>query len=281
MPDTPSSSAQNPSGSAEALLDDILRRQARIFAQEYAALRHGSDDPEHPHKARVALRRLRAALSGFGPILDDRAARRLSRRARALFRMLGPLRDADVAARSFAKGDARQEMQARADRIRDETRKNLAAARADELESVVERALEARSLIASRHGPLRLARADASLLGAQALQIAWTAARAYGPHLSDWDDFTRHEFRKDIKTLRYITEFFGEIWTGQARGTFLARLTRLQDALGELNDIAVHFSDREPDAKIRRRFDKAMTAADTHWEVLRKLGAWWGARPTG
>lgn len=54
------------------------------------------DSPEPVHKARVALRRFRAMLDAFDPILDDDLSDALHDRARALFRVLGAIRDADV-----------------------------------------------------------------------------------------------------------------------------------------------------------------------------------------
>ena len=74
-----------PHPSAAEALSAILSAQARAFEGHYAALRE-SDDPENPHKARVALRRMRSALEGFAPMLDDAARRRLSRRNILLIR---------------------------------------------------------------------------------------------------------------------------------------------------------------------------------------------------
>lgn len=180
-----------------------------------------------------------------------------------------------MAAESFAEGEARRELEARADALRIETRQKLAAAGADTFAETVTAALDAQSLMDRKDQAQRLASADAALLGAQALQVAWTEARAYGDGLSGWDDFTRHEFRKDIKSLRYVAEFFGDFWPDGKRKDFLAQLTRLQDALGEMNDIAEHLGDREPDEATRKRFDKAMAAAESRWSKLQKRGGWW------
>ena len=54
----------------------------------------------------------------------------------------------------------------------------------------------------------------------------------------------RHKLRIQAKKLRYGTEFFASLFAGKRagkrRGELSATLERLQDALGDLNDIAVH-----------------------------------------
>ena len=52
--------------------------------------------PTAVHHARVATRRLKAALDLLEPVLDTSAAKRLGKRLRRLRRKLGPLRDLDV-----------------------------------------------------------------------------------------------------------------------------------------------------------------------------------------
>jgi CHAD domain-containing protein len=54
----------------------------------------------------------------------------------------------------------------------------------------------------------------------------------------------RHKLRIQAKKLRYASEFFAGVFPGKKatkrRKTFIAHLEKLQDALGDLNDIAVH-----------------------------------------
>lgn len=260
---------------AATLLDRILREQAEVFDSHYAALRGGSDAAETTHKARVALRRMRSALDGFAPILGGDEARRLSRRARRLFRILGPLREADVAAETFGSDHDRDKMRARADECRAEARAALDKAGAGDFAADLAGLLDGGALIASRAPALRLARADSGLLGALALQRAWTEARVFGDSVAALDEEARHDFRKDMKTLRYLSEFFATSIPGKSPERFLSRMEDLQDDLGALNDIAVHAEGRPLDAALQRRADKAMAAAQGHWEKLRKLGPWW------
>jgi triphosphatase len=52
----------------------------------------------------------------------------------------------------------------------------------------------------------------------------------------------RHKLRLSVKELRYTAEFFADIFPGSARAQrrFAKILTKLQENLGRLNDLAVH-----------------------------------------
>ena len=261
--------------SAARLLEDVLRTQAGAFDKSLGALT--SDyDPERLHKARVALRRLRSALQGFAPILDKDEARKLSRQARDLFRILGPLREADVAVESFATEADRELLAARALALRGETRDRLQAAGVDAFAARVESGLRDGRLLGKGPPARRLALSSAPLLGALALQEVWTRVLAYGDSIAALQEEPRHDFRKDMKTLRYLTEFFLPVMAGRKPAKFIKRLEKLQEDLGELNDIAVHTRGGSLEGDLQRRADRATRAAETHWAKLRKAGPWWG-----
>lgn len=61
--------------------------------------------------------------------------------------------------------------------------------------------------------------------------------------LADMPDTARHHLRIDAKKLRYAGEFFASLYRDKAsakhRQAFAKTLERLQDSLGELNDMAV------------------------------------------
>jgi CHAD domain-containing protein len=65
-----------------------------------------------------------------------------------------------------------------------------------------------------------------------------------GAHLDELEPRRRHELRIRAKKLRYASEFFAGAFPGRKssrlREEFVAGLEKLQDALGELNDIVVH-----------------------------------------
>jgi CHAD domain-containing protein len=65
-----------------------------------------------------------------------------------------------------------------------------------------------------------------------------------GKKLSELDRAHRHKLRIAVKKLRYSTEFFSSLFSGskakKERQRFESVLKTLQNALGKLNDIAVH-----------------------------------------
>lgn len=260
--------------SAADALKAILTAQADVFAKHYAALMT-DDAPENPHKARVALRRLRSALDGFAPVLDDQARARLNRRARRLFRILGPLREADVAAEKFAAPRDDGTLGAAADEARAGARRRLERRGAGDFADTVRDALASGDLVSADPRHRRLAAAAVPVLAQFALQKAWTDVHGFGDDLAALSDEDRHEFRKDMKTLRYLSEFFGESWPGKAQDRFLSRMEKLQEALGHLNDIAVHTRGAALKGKLRDSHDVALSEAQEHWRKLSALGPWW------
>lgn len=263
--------------SAASALEHILTAQAEAFATAFAGLVE-SDEPEYPHKARVALRRLRSALDGFAPITDDGARKRMAGKARKLFRDLGPLRDADVMAHGFAAPEDKDAALAHADTLRAQVRSRLAD-RAAEFAADMAEALQGGALIAGSGTARRLAGAPAPILAQLALQRAWAEVQSFGPGIATLSTEDRHEFRKDMKTLRYLSEFFAAYWPGAARDRFLARMEKLQDDLGELNDIAAVAGGAGEDPALTARFDKALEKAVRHWQRLSAEGPWWLAAP--
>ena len=67
-----------------------------------------------------------------------------------------------------------------------------------------------------------------------------------GKRLDELDSQRRHRLRIQAKKLRYAAEFFAGAFPSKKsqrrRENFVADLEKLQDALGDLNDIAVHES---------------------------------------
>ena len=92
----------------------------------------------------------------------------------------------------------------------------------------------ARSL---RERPIAAAAADE-------LRRRWKKIVKEGKHLDDLNPDRRHRLRIQTKKLRYAAEFFAGAFprkkSVRRREDFVASLGKLQDALGDLNDIAVH-----------------------------------------
>jgi CHAD domain-containing protein len=76
-----------------------------------------------------------------------------------------------------------------------------------------------------------------------------------GTKLVEFDPARRHRMRIQAKKLRYASEFFGVTFPGKKaarrRMEFIGTLGKLQDTLGDLNDISVHegLTERLADAR--------------------------------
>ena len=82
----------------------------------------------------------------------------------------------------------------------------------------------------------------------------------------------RHDLRKSLKTLRYVSDQFRPLWP-KSDPAFLTLLADLQDDLGHLNDITVARSMGQdvPDAP------QVLAHAQTLWAALQTAsGGVWG-----
>ncbi len=84
-----------PGTAADAVLDRLRDQVAEIGRHEQA-VRTGDPDPEHIHKMRVALRRLRSALATFRPLFDRDRTEPLRDEMRWIAGLLGGVRDLQV-----------------------------------------------------------------------------------------------------------------------------------------------------------------------------------------
>jgi CHAD domain-containing protein len=82
------------------------------------------------------------------------------------------------------------------------------------------------------------------MFASEQLARRWRQIRKKGRMLAQLDARSRDKLRIQAKKLRYATEFFSSLFASKRamkrRKQFLPTLERLQDALGDLNDIAVH-----------------------------------------
>jgi CHAD domain-containing protein len=95
--------------------------------------------------------------------------------------------------------------------------------------------------------------------------------RKRGKKLARLDARSRHKLRIQAKKVRYASEFFADLFPGKKvsrrRTKFLSALERVQDCLGDLNDIAVHedritaIADRRGQSSRRRGSSKRAFAA--------------------
>ncbi len=229
-------------------LDGIFRSCIRHWLANHAPVLE-DDDPEGVHQLRVALRRLRSALSVFKSILPPEDAAWINQEARWLIQSLGPARDWDV--------------------FLTELMPPLQAARPDsgDLAVLTAAAEDARKLGYQRaRKALRSGRYTAFVLDLE----RWTEAGGwhdgdgngrFEEPLSDYacrllrkrhkrvlkegrdfehlSDEKRHELRITLKKLRYTCEFFASLYPKDKTRPYVRALKSLQDELGHLNDVVV------------------------------------------
>lgn len=208
---------------------------------------------ESLHQSRVALRRLRSALSLFKDIVEDREIGKLKGGLRRIWQRLGEARDLDVFLADLKGRCARAETDEegaelikRLQKDRDQAYDRVAAA----LQERRFRRLMLDLLAWSEAGPWlsaddprRQARRNEPLesFAAEVLAQRRRKVRRRGRNLDKLDAPTQHQVRIEAKKLRYATEFFSALaTTNKARrrhATFLKTLEGLQEHLGRLNDL--------------------------------------------
>ncbi len=219
-----------------------------IVANE-AAVR--AENPEGIHQMRVGLRRLRAAMSLFKQMLTDRESTAVKTELKWLTEQLGPARDFDVFVRDsvapLEKAASeitllRRDLEGRRD---DGFEQACAAVAGERYRKLVLKVLfwlhsgawsttEDDLVAAQRQRPVaEFAREE---LDRRLKKIVRRACK-----VKDLEPYKRHKLRIAIKKLRYAGEFCAALFKGSRhRAAMTAALEELQDALGRLNDIAVH-----------------------------------------
>ena len=232
---------------------EVFRRVARACLRhmrlnETAFLEDGRPS-EALHQIRVALRRLRSALSLFGPMLEtDPRAAAFNDEIKRVTEPFGHARNLDVFLSDTLPDIAEQRpdepgldaLRARAEAERATAYDAVSAT----LESPQWRALiidfagwvEAGSWAA---GPD--AAVDGRHFAAQVLDKARARLKKRGRGLRHLDPHTRHRARIAAKKLRYGAEFFAGLYRKKKavrrQEKFGAALSDLQDHLGALNDL--------------------------------------------
>jgi triphosphatase len=226
----------------------VARRIVGLGVQRVLANAHGAwlgNDPEYVHQARVALRRTRSALRvlGVATTANDPIAQDL----RWMANCFGAMRDWDVLLtqslpslrRAAQAGDEDQwvRLMARALARRQRQRLRLRAV----LESV-----------RFAHTALRLLRWSEEAAAPTADRLAQWARRAIerghrrviaaGRHLPALPPLGRHRLRILAKRQRYALELLAPLLSPGAPARTLKALSRLQQVLGEINDVHVAVS---------------------------------------
>jgi len=209
-----------------------------LTANVECLLRYG--DPEYVHQSRVALRRVRSAIRLLDSEQKD-VPGSLVGELRWFASALGEARDWDVITNETLPSlianmglDGAKPLVARADARRRQAGENVRT-----------------SALSARYGALVLngekwslttAPADAELLTAVAAPSLQAASKKLFKAARFFTALTperRHQVRILAKRLRYALDTFAVVLPKRATARYVAALSDLQDALGELNDASV------------------------------------------
>lgn len=267
-----------------------------------------SADPEGVHQTRVAIRRLRAALTLFEDMTRDEIGTVLRAELKALAMALGPARDLHVLVErvTAAARNADDDLDEMLDHLTRQRETALASAQALLAAKPFQRLLfEFAAWLEAGEWLSRKSEtgADQSLVpfAAGTLSRQRRKLRHVDRRLDDLSDADRHRLRINAKKLRYATSFFAALFTDDAtardRDTFGRALRQLLDSLGELNDLAVAaasrhelFADLDAITAARQAAQlgvllaaqeksrhKLFEIADRSLHVIANAPAWWKA----
>lgn len=248
--------------------------------------------PEAIHQARVALRRLRAALVLLKDAIPPVQRHHLRRESGWLAAEMGPARDLDVLcdgalkaltpppelAAAFASVK-RQITQAR----RKAHAMALAAATSQRAQKLLLDICQTADCLAVDPALPGLAK-----LAAERLERRHQAVTAAADGVETADVAARHRLRLALKKMRYAADFFAPLFPKKAAKAELKALARLQDALGAFNDaamapsVAVAAAGKGPQEALAflagwaaHRAEAAWSEAHGHIERFRKAEPFW------
>lgn len=236
---------------AEQAARDVLRECFDQIATNMVVVRN-LNEPEGPHQLRVGLRRLRSAFSVFLPVLGSPEMSRLREEARWLSKEVGKLRDLDVVVNDVVWKEAQlhpeePSLSALGDRLMQQATelrhglcRLLEEARAQLFVLDLAQFVESRGwLVPEDFSQTERLAAPVAELAEDSLRALWKKVSKHARRLDTLDVKQRHEFRKELKKLRYVVEFFSPILVKKSVDPFRKRLQKLQDMLGALNDAVV------------------------------------------
>lgn len=246
---------------------------AQLEANEAGVQR--SDDPEYIHQMRVALRRLRSAVRVFSPVIAPQSEKTMRESLRRLGSALGPARDWDVVVdevlapvvQTFTDDNRVERLHQHALAKRDEARAAARAALADAEYGRIMLELIA-SLQQTRAGSAGQDDGDLRGFAQRRLRKLKRRVGRAAEHAAGLEVSTLHALRIAVKRLRYALEFFAPLYPRAAVKRELRRLTRLQQELGLINDLA----NAGPRLEQCADDDLAMR------EAIALVGGWYGPR---
>jgi len=237
-------------------------------------------DSEFLHDFRVAVRRTRSALTQLEEVLPHESVERFREEFRWLGSVTGPTRDLDVYLLEIDGYEALlpEAIRGHLEPLREFLRRRQRAEQerlVGELGSPRYRELIA-GWSAFLEGPIERAGAGAERpireLASERILKAWRRVRKKGRAIDDGSPVEAlHRLRIDAKKLRYLLEFFRDLYDAAAVEPLVRALKKLQDNLGDFNDLRVQQETLREFA--RRMYEEGAAPADVPLaDVLLAMG---------
>ena len=224
---------------AEAFRRIVDGALAHLMANHPAA---AGGDVEGVHQVRVAIRRLRAALTLFRPLLEPHAETRFTEALRSLGRIFGEARDWDVfcgemlvSAQEYGVATSWLNL------LREPAETLRAAAHARVSAEMQAPGMTATVLGLAEWGAPAGEAMDRPLrdLAPDLLKRLEHKVARRGQHIARRADSELHALRKAMKKLRYSIEFLAPLFRHKQVKAYLRRCKRPLKQLGTLNDAVV------------------------------------------
>lgn len=234
--------------SVEEGIISILRSALGHLMINRAAAVSGKDI-EGVHQARVAIRRIRSAISVFHNYLSREQTAPLKGEIAWMMDTLGPARDLDVFLDEIVpavladrpqdddlKAIAKAAKKARTASYR-KVRSMLSSSRYTNIVLELAQWIEQRSWrndhsLVDLHKPLKGT-------AGQLLTRRHRKVMKLGKKFKNLSTEERHNLRIILKKLRYASEFFSSLYAKKQTRSYISSMKRLQNALGAANDVAV------------------------------------------
>jgi CHAD domain-containing protein len=280
---------------ADAFRQIVAAGIGHLLANQPAAL---SGDAEGVHQMRVAVRRLRAALTLFAPYLEPYTAARFQADLRRVGQVFGQARDWDVFCLQVLPEVLRDAdaagwcalLQAPARAEREAAHRQFAAEVTAPAFTALVLGMTAWVEQDAVPGDAALRRPMADLAPRLLDRMARKVHRR-GRHLRHGSDADRHALRKSLKKLRYGIDYLRSLYPDATVNSYLQRCKKLQKLLGEMNDAvtAPGLADSLVDAsrpdlapavgalmkQLGRRRDVALVRLARRWKRFRNQAPFW------
>jgi triphosphatase len=231
------------------------------------------------HQVRVAMRRLRSALSLFKPAIEDVEFQHLRHELRWFTSQLGDARNLDVYLERDLEADERAALIPQREAAYDLVIDVMNSPRLRRL--MID--LVGWTAIGAWRSSRQAARPITGLANAR-LDRLWNLIATAGREIETMDEATRHGLRIQIKKLRYGIEFLRGLYpqSKAVEERFAAAVEALQQSLGTLNDLATARSIRtEPasDGWLIGSYEerRSLKSAEDAYRELLRAGPFWRA----